>query len=311
MSKYLGDYIEDATIDFMFSTFSPVTSAPAALATGAVQVYKANNLGQTSTGVTLTADFDGITGQNHVRIDTSDSFYATANDYSVVLSGGTVGGVAVTGTVLATFSIENRNNRADLRKIDGTALSSATLNLKKLNVVNSSGDAAVFESTGSNGRGMYVQGHGTSSGAYLRGGDTNGHGIYTEGTGAGNGLLARCDTGSGDGIHAQGGDDGDACGIHAAAAAGSSGNGILAVGDGVADIEGKLGSDALDGISTTAPSGVASNYREMMVQLWRRFFKKATKSSTQILTYADNGSTVVTTQTISSSGSDETQGAAS
>lgn len=311
MSKYLGDYVEDATIDFMFSTFSPVTSAPAALATGAVQVYKANNLGQTSTGVTLTADFDGITGQNHVRIDTSsDSFYATANDYSVVLSGGTVGGVAVTGTVLATFSIENRNVKADLRKIDGTALSSATLNLKKLNVVNSSGDAAVFESTGSNGRGVFVQGQGSGDGFYVRGG-TSGNGMFAEGFGIGNGILAKCDTGSGDGIHAQGGDDGASCGIHAATQAGSGGNGILAVGDGVADIEGKLGSDALDGISTAAPSGVASNYREMMVQVWRRFFKKATKSSTQILTYADDGTTTVTTQTISSSGSDETQGAAS
>lgn len=72
-----------------------------------------------------------------------------------------------------------------------------------------------------------------------------------------------------------------------------------------------LAASGLDSITTTAPSGVASNFREMIVQLWRRFFKKATKSSTQILTYADNGTTVVTTQTISSSGSDQTQGAAS
>jgi len=73
----------------------------------------------------------------------------------------------------------------------------------------------------------------------------------------------------------------------------------------------KLASDGLDAITTTAPTGVASNFREMLVQLWRRFFKKATKSSTQIKTYADDGTTVVTTQTISESGSDETQGAAS
>lgn len=72
-----------------------------------------------------------------------------------------------------------------------------------------------------------------------------------------------------------------------------------------------LASNGLDSISTTAPTGVASNFREMFVQLWRRFFKRATKSATDIKTYADNGTTVVTTQAISSSGDDETQGAAS
>lgn len=239
MSKYLGDYVEDATIDFMFSTFSPVTSAPTALTSGAVQVYKANNTGQTSTGVTLTADFDGITGQNHVRIDTSDAFYAIANDYNVVVSGGTVGGVAVTGTVLATFSIENRNVKADLRKIDGTALSSATLNLKKLNVVNSTGDAVVMQSTGSNGHGLTVQGHGTGAGVLASGGDTNGHGAYVIGHGTGNGIYALCDIGTGDGLHLQGGDDGG-FGLHATSPTEAT------------DVDFKLGPDALEAVSATA-----------------------------------------------------------
>lgn len=60
-----------------------------------------------------------------------------------------------------------------------------------------------------------------------------------------------------------------------------------------------LSSTGLDSISITAPSGVASNFREMMVQLWRRFFKKSTLTSTELKTYADNGSTVLTTQTAS------------
>lgn len=72
-----------------------------------------------------------------------------------------------------------------------------------------------------------------------------------------------------------------------------------------------LASNGLDSISITAPTGVASNFREMMVQVWRRFFKKATKSSSAIETFADDGTTVLTTQAISVSGSDETQGAAS
>lgn len=71
----------------------------------------------------------------------------------------------------------------------------------------------------------------------------------------------------------------------------------------------KLTADGLDNISTTAPAGVASNFREMMVQVWRRFFKKATKTSTEIKTYADNGTSVLTTQPVTE-GSTEEQGAA-
>lgn len=72
-----------------------------------------------------------------------------------------------------------------------------------------------------------------------------------------------------------------------------------------------VASDGLDSVSITAPSGVASNFREMIVQVWRRFFKKATQTDSQIKTYADDGSTVVTTQTVSDDGTTETQGAAS
>lgn len=72
-----------------------------------------------------------------------------------------------------------------------------------------------------------------------------------------------------------------------------------------------LASDGLDSVSITAPSGVASNFREMIVQVWRRFFKKATQTDSQIKTYDDDGSTVVTTQTVSDDGTTETQGAAS
>lgn len=72
-----------------------------------------------------------------------------------------------------------------------------------------------------------------------------------------------------------------------------------------------LTSTGLDAISTTAPSGVASNFREMVVQTWRMDFKKSTMSATQLKTYADDGTTVVTTQTIADSGTLQTRGAAS
>lgn len=73
----------------------------------------------------------------------------------------------------------------------------------------------------------------------------------------------------------------------------------------------KLASDGLDSISVTAPSGVASTFPAMLVQLFRRFFKKSTLTATQLKTYADDGTTVVTTQTVSDDGTTQTQGAAS
>lgn len=73
----------------------------------------------------------------------------------------------------------------------------------------------------------------------------------------------------------------------------------------------KLASDGLDTVATTAPAGVASDFREMMVQLWRRFFKKSTLTATELKTYADNDADVLTTQTVSDAAGTQTQGASS
>lgn len=74
----------------------------------------------------------------------------------------------------------------------------------------------------------------------------------------------------------------------------------------------KLASDGLDSVSTTAPSGVASNFREMLVQVWRRFFKRTVnnKSALTIATYRDDGTTVATTQSYTTSGTVDDVGAA-
>jgi hypothetical protein len=72
-----------------------------------------------------------------------------------------------------------------------------------------------------------------------------------------------------------------------------------------------LASTGLNSILTTAPTGPATNFAQMVVQIWRRFFKKVTMSSTQLQTFADNGTTVLTTQPLSVAGSTQTQGAAS
>jgi len=76
-------------------------------------------------------------------------------------------------------------------------------------------------------------------------------------------------------------------------------------------LQNKLSPDGLDGITVTEPTTVATTFAGMMVQLWRRFFKKATQTATELKTYKNNGTDVVTTQTLSDDDTTQTQGAAS
>ena len=126
---YLGDYTEDyATLNVKFTTRKD-TGLPTTLSgTPAVSVYKANSLTQSTAGITLTADFDAVTGLNNVLIDLSaDAFYAVANDYAIVITTGTVNSISVVGEVVATFSIENRFAEVNVTKWLGTAAATPTV----------------------------------------------------------------------------------------------------------------------------------------------------------------------------------------
>jgi len=72
----------------------------------------------------------------------------------------------------------------------------------------------------------------------------------------------------------------------------------------------KLAATGLNNISAADPAGVASTWAQMLVQVWRRMFAKTTLTSSELKTYADNGTTVRTTQTVSESAGTQTQGAA-
>jgi hypothetical protein len=52
----------------------------------------------------------------------------------------------------------------------------------------------------------------------------------------------------------------------------------------------------LESISTSEPSGRASNFREMLVQLYMRFFNKVDRTTTEIRVYDESSSSVITTQ---------------
>ena len=66
-----------------------------------------------------------------------------------------------------------------------------------------------------------------------------------------------------------------------------------------------LASDGLDNISITEPSGRASNFREMIVQLYNRFFNKVTLDNDNLKVYTSGGS-INTTQSVSDSGTTQT-----
>jgi hypothetical protein len=105
---YLGDYATSSVIYGKFTTYRPSTGAAYALAgTPALSVYKDNSTTQSTTGVTLTADFDTVTGLNHFAIDTSadGTFYSAGSNFDIVITTGTVDSVNVVGTVVGSFSL--------------------------------------------------------------------------------------------------------------------------------------------------------------------------------------------------------------
>lgn len=108
MANPLGDFDASAVIYGKFTTVAPTTGAPGTLGgTPALSVYKDNSTTQSTTGVTLTADFDSVTGLNHYAIDTSadGTFYSAGSFFDVVITTGTVGGVSAVGYCVGSFTI--------------------------------------------------------------------------------------------------------------------------------------------------------------------------------------------------------------
>lgn len=128
MPDYHGEFAPGATVRFAFPTHT-TAGAPTTLSGGALRVYKDASTSQSAAGVTLTADFDSLTGLNHVAIDTSadGTFYAAGSDFFVVLDAGTVDGQSVAGTPVGSFSIANRGPiAANVTQVDGVALTTHT-----------------------------------------------------------------------------------------------------------------------------------------------------------------------------------------
>ena len=120
MSSYLGDFDEDATVYLMFNTFTsddPSASCTITNLTNTdVHIHKDDSLTDrcNAAGITVSIDFDGVTGSHMIKIDTSDDtvagFWQTGHDYFVRIEGTTIDGATI-NAVVAHFSIENRYMR--------------------------------------------------------------------------------------------------------------------------------------------------------------------------------------------------------
>lgn len=112
---YLGDFPEDATVYIGFNTFTsddPSASCTITnLADADIKVHKDGSTDEIVTdGATVAIDFDGITGNHLVTIDTSvHADYSTGSDYLVRMEGTTVDGATINAWI-GHFSIENRYN---------------------------------------------------------------------------------------------------------------------------------------------------------------------------------------------------------
>lgn len=95
------------TIDFKFTTAEPDTGAPIALAgTPAISAYIGNSTTQITAGITLSVDFDGVTGLNNVRVvATSGNGYTDQSDVALIITTGTVDSVSAVGYKVAEFTI--------------------------------------------------------------------------------------------------------------------------------------------------------------------------------------------------------------
>jgi hypothetical protein len=273
----------------MWNTFAVAGESITRAVNGSIRIYKNNSITQRSSaaGITDTEDFDAQTGLHHLNIDLSNNtdagFYAAGNDYMVTISAMTIDGKVI-NAVIAEFSIENRNAQANLTRIDGLALVAATLNLLKLNIVNTAGDAVVMSSTGGNGNGLLISGNGNGEGMKAIGG-INGNGIEALGgstTGAGikavavDGIGIEAVGGGGNaGLKAKGGSGGPGIAAEGGATSGAGisarapvsgqgldisgaggGNGILAVGQGAGDGMALVGGATGSGLDSTGLSGI-------------------------------------------------------
>ena len=103
----LTDYALGTTLYKYFTTVN-TSGVPTQLAgTPSCCAYEDDSTTQITAGITLSVDFDGVTGLNLVTIvATSGNGFESGKQYSIQIAAGTVGGNSVAGYVIDDFTIE-------------------------------------------------------------------------------------------------------------------------------------------------------------------------------------------------------------
>ena len=153
---YYGDFAEDATVLIPFNTFTsddPSASATITnLADADIKVHKDGNATEIVTdGATIAINFDGVTGNHLITIDTSvHADYSTSSDYLVRINGTTVDGATINAWV-GIFSIENRFKDVNVvseANIDFGAAKKTSLNAATTDLTAITSDKASYKATG-------------------------------------------------------------------------------------------------------------------------------------------------------------------
>jgi hypothetical protein len=145
----MKDYTLGETIDFKFTTCEPDTGAPATLSgTPVISAYVDNSTTQITAGITLTVDFDGVTGLNNVRVvATSGNGYTTGTNVALIITTGTVDTVSAVGYKVAEFSL-GRAGTANVTQWLGTAAATpTTAGVPEVDVTHWLGTAAATPTT--------------------------------------------------------------------------------------------------------------------------------------------------------------------
>ena len=121
-----------------------------------ISVYKDASTTQSVAGVTLTVDFDAVTGLNHVTIDTSAdaTFYANGHHFELVITTGTVGGTSVVGEDVGQFDLAAASTALTLQQIVNAILDE--VNTGATHNVNNSVGKQIRTSGGGNTSAIYT-----------------------------------------------------------------------------------------------------------------------------------------------------------
>ena len=126
MSRYIGDFTPGAVVRFRFPMLSQALVPTTPTVNPTFAVYKNSTIESTS-GITVTVDYDGKAGVIFVAIDTSadPTFYVAGEDYDVFFTAGTVDGKDLTRVPVRMFSLENRSRKANVVQIAGQTANAA------------------------------------------------------------------------------------------------------------------------------------------------------------------------------------------